>query len=228
MSPRDAVDLTHTLRLDFPHYPGDEPPRVVACCTLAEHGFATRRWQLDEHSGTHLDAPAHFYADGLTVDQLPLRSLVAPLAVVGFARPPRPDDELSVADLLADEQAHGPIAPGSAVLLNAGWHHLSADAARYTGLDEAGALHFPGCSAAAARWLIEQRQVVGIGIDTLSLDRGLATELAAHQVVLGAGRWIVENVANLDTAPARGALLVVGLAKLSGGTGAPVRLMAMV
>ncbi len=225
--PGQVIDLTHRLSPGFPHYPGDEPPLVAEACAIATDGFRTRRWQLDEHSGTHLDAPAHMVPDGLTVDQLPAAGLVAPLAVVRFATAPTPDAALSLADLRADEDQHGPITPGSAVLVNTGWHHRAGGAA-YLGLDAAGGLHFPGCAAESARWLVDARDVVGIGIDTLSLDAGCAVELTAHQIVLGAGRWIVENATGLDTVPPRGAVLVVGLPRLAGGTGAPVRLLALV
>ena len=102
------------------------------------------------------------------------------------------------------------------------------NAAKFTGKDSAGTLHFPGFSAEAAEWLMKERKVVGIAVDTLSLDHGPSKDFRTHLAWLPTGRWGLENVANLDQVPAAGATLVVGLAKVKDATGGPARLIALV
>jgi kynurenine formamidase len=109
-----------------------------------------------------------------------------------------------------------------------GWGQHVGNSARFTGKDAAGVLHFPGFGVDAAEWLIKERKVVGLAVDTLSLDHGPSKDFKVHYAWLPSGRWGLENVANLDQVPASGATLVVGLAKVEGATGGPARLIALV
>jgi kynurenine formamidase len=112
--------------------------------------------------------------------------------------------------------------------MNSGWARYVADAAKFTGKDGAGVHHFPGFGGEATEWLLKQRKVVGIAVDTLSLDHGPSKDFKSHVLWLPSGRWGLENVANLDKVPATGATLVVGLAKVKDATGGPARLIALV
>ena len=165
-----------------------------------------------EHSGTHVDAPAHKIGSGITVDRIAASDLVAPLAVISIdGRGPR--STLGVADVVAFEKRHGRIPRGALVALHTGWQP------RTGGPDAA------GFSAAAVRMLVGDRAVVAIGTDTLSIDvRGAS---AAHTAILGSGRYAVEALANLTSVPPLGATVMVGAPRFAGGTGGPARVLAL-
>ena len=193
-------------------------------------GYNRYLWSLNEHSGTHLDAPIHFSESGLTSERIPAESLVVPLAVVNVSAKAARDADyrLSHGDLVAWERRHGRLPDNSCVAMNSGWARHVADKARYVGRDAAGVMHFPGIDPEAAEWLIKQRRVAGLAVDTLSLDHGPSKDFKTHLLWLPGGRWGLENVANLDKVPAAGTTLVVGLAKVKDATGGPTRLFALV
>ena len=137
-------------------------------------------------------------------------------------------DLLSRADLAAWEEKNGRLPNGCCVAMHSGWGRLAtADPARFIGRDVNGTMHFPGVGPDAAEWLLKERQVTGLAVDTLSLDNGPSADFKTHYLWLPSGRWGLENVANLDRVPAAGATLVVGLPKVKDATGAPVRLFAL-
>lgn len=232
-APRSAkrvIDLTHTMSSDFPTFDGTPGIEMQKVFDLKKDGYNLYRWQLIEHSGTHLDAPIHFSESGIAVEQIPAATLVVPLAVINVANQAakNPDYQLSRADLAAWERRHGRLPDNSCVAMDSGWARHVADKAKYVGKDASGVMHFPGVAPDAAAWLLKERKVVGIAVDTLSLDHGASKDFRTHVSWLGAGRWGLENVANLDAVPAAGATLVVGLAKVKGATGGPARLIALV
>jgi kynurenine formamidase len=226
---RRVRDLTHTLTPDFPVFPGYPQFRSRSLATVEADGYASAELALVEHTGTHLDAPAHFAAAGAAADALPAGSLVAPLAVVSLVdRAARDDDAtLTVDDLLAWERRHGPIPRGAVVALHSGWEARLAEPGRFLNTDAAGTMHSPGWGAEAARFLVEERDVAGAATDTLSLDIGASAGYEAHRVFLPAGKYGLENVANLGRVPPAGAVLVVGGPKHAGASGGPARLLAL-
>jgi kynurenine formamidase len=213
----------------FPTFDGTPGIAMRKLRDLKKDGYNLNFWDISEHAGTHLDAPVHFSESGLTAERIPAHALVAPLAVIDVsARAARnPDYQVSRADLAAWERRHGRLPDNCCVAMNSGWARHAADAAKFSGKDSAGALHFPGFGAAATEWLLKQRRVVGIAVDTLSLDHGASRDFKTHLMWLASGRWGLENVANLEKVPAVGATLVVGLAKVAGATGGPARLFAL-
>jgi kynurenine formamidase len=221
------VDLTQPLGPDTVPWPGAAPLVARVGLTHERDGAYTRRIDLEEHSGTHLDAPAHFAADGATVDAIPLGALVRP-AVVLDARPWIGDDVTAVVTrsiVLELEQRDGRVPPGAAALVLTGWDRFRADPLRYTGTPDA--IAFPGLQLDAAELLIE-RGVVGIGIDTLSTDQGSSIDYPVHRAVLPAGLWQVEGLLGLERLPARGAWVVVAPLRLVAGSGTPARVLAIV
>lgn len=197
--------------------------------TYAENSFNLKTLRVNEHTGTHIDAPLHFTDGGTTIDEVPVESLVAPLAIVDIKEKAaaNPDAQVTPDDLKAWIGTHGPIPQGACVAQNAGWHaKLGTDAFRNA--DDEGKMHFPGFHVDAVSMLIEEADVVGVAVDTLSIDYGLSADFATHYRWLPANRWAVENMANLDMLPATGATLVVGAPKHQGGTGGPCRLIALV
>jgi kynurenine formamidase len=218
-----VIDLAQPLSPDTAVWPGTDPLSARTTETYSEAGCYVRDLALGEHTGTHLDAPAHFSEGGATVEGIPAADLVCEAAVIDVrdACASDPDYRVSAADVIEHEGTHGPLPARAAVLVCTGWSAHREDAARYVG-----DLRFPGLSREAAQLLI-QRGVAGIGIDTLSIDAGVASDFAVHHTTLPAGLWHLEGLVNLDLLPARGALLVVGAPRLVGGSGVPARPLAL-
>ena len=185
-----------------------------------------------EHGGTHLDAPIHFAEGKQTVDRIPLERLIAPAVVIDVAdrANANADYRLSANDVRAWEARHGTIAAGTIVLLRTGWGSRWPDRKAYFGDDTPNAtdnLHFPSYGEDAARLLVEQRRVAAIGVDTASIDYGQSRDFIVHRVANGADVPGLENVAHLDRLPARGAFLMALPMKIAGGSGGPVRIVAL-
>lgn len=224
------VDLTHTITPDFPLFPGGVPFCLITQETIAADGFFTSRLEIDEHTGTHLDAPAHVDPAGLTAELVPAERLVAPLAVIDISQKVATDDDAQVttADLVAWEQSHGRLPWGSLVAMHSGWAARLAVPGAFLNTGSDGRYHFPGFHPEAARFLVEDRDIVGLGVDTLSLDFGPSPDFATHLAVLSAGCYGLESLANIDRVPPVGATVVVGSPKHLGGSGGPARVIALV
>lgn len=226
-----VMDLTHALSPDFPVFPAFEPMKVTTLVTVKQNGFYANRWDLGEHTGTHMDAPAHFVdRPGIwTADEVPPERLIAPLAVVHIhERAARdPDAWVTTDDLLAWERRYGRIPDGAVVCMHSGWESRVGSAAAYLNADSSGTLHFPGFSPDAAEWLVNERRIAGIGVDTLSLDVGPSTDFKVHLTVLGANLFGLENLANLAKVPPAGATVIVGAPKVRRASGGPCRVLAV-
>jgi kynurenine formamidase len=226
---KSVVDLTHTMSPDFPTFFGVAGVELQKQFDLKKDGFNLHWWRIIEHGGTHLDAPIHFSENGATVDKIGVDALVVPLAVVDVMSKveQNADYQLSRQDLAAWERRHGRLPNNCCLAMHSGWARHVGDAAKYTGKD-AGGFHFPGIAPEAAEWLMKERRVAGLAVDTLSLDHGPSKDFKTHYLWLPSGRWGLENVANLDKVPPAGATLVVGIAKVKDATGAPARLIALI
>jgi len=223
-----VIDLTHTLSPEFPTFLGTPGIAIEQRYKIRKYGANVYWWHVLEHAGTHVDAPLHYSEQGLSAERIPAEQLVVPLAVVDVAAKAtqNPDYALTIADLAGWEATHGRLPEGCCVAMHSGWaQHLGT--AKFVGKDAAG-MHFPGIDPAAAAWLLGERQVAGLAVDTLSLDPGPSKDFKTHATWLPAGRWGIENVANLGAVPASGATLVVGLPKVKDATGGPARIMALV
>jgi kynurenine formamidase len=226
---RRVVDMTHTVSEAFPTYFGEPGIGMEQNFNFAEHGFNLFTMRVNEHTGTHVDAPLHFSADGQSVDEILVENLVCPLVVVDIREKAasNPDAALTPDDLSAWIAAHGEIPPGACVALHSGWaEHVGTD--RFRGVDAAGVQHYPGFHVEAAQMLIEETGAIGIASDTLSLDIGASQTFDAHYAWLPTNRWGIECIAGLDAVPASGATLIVGAPKHRGGTGGPARVLALV
>ncbi|MEL6978753.1 MAG: cyclase family protein [Pseudomonadota bacterium] len=228
-APRHVVDLTHTVSPEFPTYDGGPAYTVDKRFNFAEHGINAHFVTINEHAGTHLDAPFHFSADGATVDEIPIDKLVCPLAVIDIREKAAADPDASVTpdDIAAWTAAHGPLPDGACVALFSGWaDRVESDGFRNA--DEAGVQHYPGFHAETAAMLLAEGAVAGLASDTLSIDIGASRTFDTHYLWLPAGRWGLEAVAGLDQLPAAGATLIAGAPKRKGGTGGPTRALALV
>lgn len=227
-----TVDLTHTINGKVPTYePGQNSDfHVRTVATIAKDSYFAREFSMPEHYGTHIDAPAHFVAGLWTVDQIPTERLLAPLVVLDVQAKAKqnPDYQLGPDDIADWEKVHGQIPQGAVVVARTGWESRWNTPAEYRNADSKGTLHFPGYSLDAARFLVEGRNVIGLGIDTLSIDYGPSKDFPVHKYTLSHSLYHLENVANLQLVPASGAMVVVAPIKLEGGSGGPVRILALV
>jgi kynurenine formamidase len=221
-----VVDLTHTFTAGFPVYTGNAPARRTLT-RIDPDGFYKQEWTFDEHSGTHMDAPAHFVAGGRFTPQLRMRELVLPIVVIDIARRARsnPDTVVAADDLRRFERRHGRIPNGALVAMDSGWAKKVRDEAAYKG-GPAGDYHFPGFGDEAIEFLLERRNAAAIGVDTLSLDNGQSTTFSVHVNWLNADNYGLENLANLNKLPPHGATAIVGVIPWQDGSGGPARVFA--
>lgn len=227
---RSIVDLTHPFSASLPVYPGYEPVQIRPRFSIARDGFAASEVTFDEHTGTHVDAPSHFVNGAPSSDRLPVDRLVAPLVVISIAERAAKDADsvVTVDDLLRWEKQHGRIPAGAFVAMRSGWDARVTNVDRFLNRDAKGALHAPGFGEQAARFLVTERDIAGVGVDTLSLDAGAVQKFVAHFAILGAGKYGVEMLANLGSVPPGGATIIVGAPKHEGATGGPARALALV
>src|SRR5262249_15001673 len=210
----NVLDLTHVLSPAFPIYPGpiNFPIKVTNAAMVAKDGYYANKWELVEHHGTHLDALAHFAPEGRTAAHVEPSSLIVPAAVIDFREKARKDADavVTIDDLKAWEKTHGRLPKQCGVFLNAGWDAKASDAKAFLGQDDSKTLHFPGFSKEACEFLLAEREIAGLAVDTLSLDFGASKDFAVHKLWLGAGKWGLECVANLSKLPPASATVFVG------------------
>ncbi|MDJ0868491.1 MAG: cyclase family protein [Myxococcota bacterium] len=232
-----VIDLTHAFDADTIYWPTEEGfvlERGFAGRTEAGYYYEAHRFRSAEHGGTHLDAPIHFAEGRRALDEIPVEQLVGPgVAIdVSSACEADPDHAVTRAELEAWEGKHGRIPDGAIVLLRTGFGRHWPDRERYLGTAERGpaavaALRFPGLSSEAARWLAEARRIRAVGIDTASIDPGRSERFEAHQELFEREVPALENVAHLDRLPPRGFRVVALPMKIRGGSGGPLRVIAI-
>jgi len=230
------VDLTYPFDEHTIYWPNNEPFHWEKSSwghTHQGYWHASGVFSASEHGGTHLDAPIHFAEFGWSVDEIPLTHLTAEAVVLDIRSQANsnPDYMLRVEDIAQWERQHGAIPRDSIVFLLTGWGQYWPNPSRYLGSptpQDSTTFHFPGFSAEAISFLISQRAIVGIGIDTASTDPGQSKTFPVHQVLGQANRFGIENVAQLEQLPPRGASITALPMKIKGGTGGPVRVMALV
>lgn len=231
------VDLTHPYNAATVNWP-TSPTRF----TLERHAYgetdggffyAANSLCAPEHGGTHLDAPIHFFEGRRTTDQVPIEQLIAPAVVVDVGAQAAADRDyrLTAADVLAFEEQHGRIAAGTIVLLRTGWDRHWPDVAAYLGDDtpgDASRLSFPGYGVDAAELLVRDRRVGVLGTDTASIDYGRSSDFMVHRIAAEENVPGLENLMNLHELPPTGTLLVALPMKIEGGSGGPLRAVALV
>jgi kynurenine formamidase len=231
------VDLTYSFDENSVYWPTAQQFKLDTDFEgMTEKGYfySAYRYSAAEHGGTHLDSPVHFAKGRYTVDELPLQQLMGAAIVIDVTAQAgsNPDYLVSVADFQNWERRHGRIAPGTIVLLRTGFGKFYPDAKKYLGTEERGAeavakLHFPGLDPAAARWITANRSIKAIGLDTASIDYGQSTLFESHRALFEKNVPAFENVANLDQLPAKGISVIALPMKIKGGSGGPLRIIAV-
>jgi kynurenine formamidase len=231
------IDLSHDFDEHTIYWPTNKPfSKDTSFYGFTEKGYfyASFIYTAEEHGGTHFDAPLHFGENGKTVEQITLDQLMGRGVVIDVVEKSLADRDylVGVSDLVDWESKHGPIPDGAIVLLHTGYSRFWPDPLTYTGTELTGAeavpfLRFPGLDPEAAQWLVENRNISAIGLDTPSIDFGQSSEFMAHRILCAAGLTIYENLTNLDQLPQSGSFIIALPMKIKGGSGAPLRIVAM-
>ena len=230
------IDLTYDLSSETVYWPTSEPFKLEAEAegmTDAGYYYSAYTFCAAEHGGTHIDAPVHFAEGKQSVDEVPLSRLIGPAVKIDVSEEALADRDylITVADIQAWEAQHGRMPDDSIVLFQTGYGRYWPDAEQYLGTalrGEAGvaALHFPGLHPDAAAWLVGERAVKAVGIDTASIDYGQSTTYGTHVALMTNNVPAFENIANIEQVPARGAQIVALPIKIKGGSGGPLRIVA--
>ena len=231
------IDLTHSFGEDTIFWPTAEGFKLeVAFAGQTEQGYyyTANNFCTAEHGGTHIDAPIHFYKDGNTVDEIPLEQLIGKGVVIDVSEKCAADPDYLVnrGDFVAWEKAHGIQLNDFIVLIRTGFGKYWPDRLKYLGTDERGPdavpkLHFPGLHPDAAKWLVENRSIKAIGLDTPSIDYGQSTDFMSHVILYEQNIPAFENVANLGQLPEKDFTVIALPMKIKGGSGGPLRIIAM-
>lgn len=227
ISASKIIDLTQPMYEGMPFWPGGVPFRMERLVDY-DQGYQLHKFSIGENTGTHVDAPSHFIQGNRSIDAIPLNQLVVPIVMINIQRKvdKNPDYQLTADDVTEWEQEHGRIPENSLVVLNTGWYKRFNAPEQYINQDSEGVMHFPGFGSDAAELLVE-RDVAGIGIDTLSLDYGASEDFASHVIMLKANKYQIENMANLNELPATGATAIIGVLPVRGGSQAQARIFAL-
>lgn len=233
-----VIDLTHAYDEDTIYWPtgGDfELEHVAAGVTDKGYYYFANRFSTAEHGGTHIDAPRHFFKGRNTVDQIPLEQLVGRGVLVDVSERclQNPDYQIQIDDFIKWEEKFGTIPPDSIVFLKTGFGRYWPDRVRYMGTDERGPeavekLHFPGLHPDAARWLVAERKMKAVGLDTPGVDYGQSTLFETHVALFEKNVPALENLANLDELPAKNFTVIALPMKIKGGSGGPTRVIAII
>jgi kynurenine formamidase len=237
LSTSRIVDLTHPFNSETIYWPTSpsafQLERLNHGHTGAGYFYSANAFCSPEHGGTHLDAPIHFAESGHTTEQIPFDRLIGPAVVIDVSgsAAENPDYRLTRDDVLRFEQAHGSIPPGAIVLLRTGWSRFWPDRRAYLGDDtpgDASRLHFPSYGEDATRLLVVEREVAALGVDVASIDYGQSRDFIVHRIAAASNVPGLENLTNLDELPATGAVVIALPMKIEGGSGGPLRAVAIV
>lgn len=226
----DFVDLTHPISESIPTWPNDPPVKIERKATIEKDGYALNQLVIGEQSGTHIGCPAHFLIDGRRAEQYEARELFVPTIVINVENRVlnHADYVLTIEDVLEWENVHGRLEAGHLLSVFTGWSRFWSDSERYLGIDNEGIPHFPGLGPEVTDFLVHERKVVGLGIDTHGIDTGNDNRFEANRILFRANCFHLENLANLDKLPHTGSILVIGMLPLVSGAGSPARILALV
>jgi kynurenine formamidase len=237
LSRHTIVDLSHAYGPSTLYWPTSptkfELQKLASGKTEGGYFYSANTLSTPEHGGTHLDAPIHFSETGRSNEQIPLEQLIAPAVVIDVTARAAADRDYRATrnDVLQFEKANGAITRGTIVLLRTGWSRHWPNAKAYLGDDtpgDASKLSFPSFGADAARLLVEERGAAALGIDTASIDYGRSSDFQVHRIAAAMNVVGLENLTNLDRLPPRGALVIALPMKIEGGSGGPLRAVALV
>jgi kynurenine formamidase len=225
-----VVSLSHTITTTIPLWPGDPHVEFKTIASLETDGYFLRSFTIGEHSATHMNAPNSFFKNGRSINDYPPESLVVPAVVINVRHKVAHNNDyvISFHDITAWERKNGDVPAGSLVLFYTGFQAHWQNPQRFFNADANGGLHFPGVDGDTTAFLLRERRIAGIGIDTHGTDPGLDQEFRTNKQVLEKNGIILECLNNLNRLPPRGATVVIGALALKGGSGTPVSVLAFV
>jgi kynurenine formamidase len=228
----NLLDLTHTLSGAFPVIPVPGitfPFKQTVIATIEKQGVYANKWEMIDHNGTHIDATNHFNPLGYDLKDTPLKSLLAPLVVLDVkARAAKDNDTVvTIDDITAWEKQHGRLPARAAVFMDSGWDAKVSSPHDFLNVDASNTLHFPGFAEEALAFLLAERDISGVGVDTISFDPGFDKAYRGHKTLFKGGKWGIENIKNLGRAPRSGGMVFIGATKVEGASGGPARLLAL-
>ena len=231
------IDLTHEYSDQTIYWPTEENFKLESEFEgITEKGYyyTAKKFIAPEHGGTHMDAPIHFAKDGKTVEQIPIEKLIAPSIMVDVSEKTLNNSnyQITIRDFEDWQKVNGRIPENCIILLQTGYSKYWPDRTKYLGTSKKGAealleLSFPGLHPEAASWMIKNHKINAVGIDTQSIDYGMSTHFETHRILASSGIPFFENVTNLDKLPAKGSIVIGLPMKIKNGSGAPLRLIAI-
>lgn len=238
LSNSQIIDLSHSYDSQTIYWPtenGFELIKEKDGITPKGYYYASNRFSTPEHGGTHLDAPKHFFKKGKTAEKIPLQQLIGNAILIDIEKECRKnqDHRINVEDIVQWEKLNGTIPEKSILLFRTGFEKHWPNRMKYLGTDERGSeaiskLHFPGLDPEAAQWLIENRRIKAVGLDTASIDYGQSTLFETHQILSKNGIIAFENLTNLQKLPSKNFQIIALPMKIKGGTGGPLRIIAVI
>jgi kynurenine formamidase len=224
------IDLSHLIDQNIPRWAGDPLVELENVANIAEHKYYLRRFTMGEHSGTHLNAPNTFAGDRPGIDSYQPQSLVVPAVVIDIRPQVERDQDylLKIDDLLNWEKVNQTIPDHTVILIYTGWQEKWQTPAEFLPQDAQGQYHFPGCAKETAEWLLTERKIAGIGIDTHGVDGGIDENFMTNRLILQNQGLVLENLNNLHLLPPDNITLVIGILKLKNGSGSPASVLAFV
>jgi kynurenine formamidase len=225
-----VVFLSHVVRAGAPLFPGDPAVEIRPAATIERDGYHLQALVTGEQSGTHWAAPAHFHPGHAAADELDPGDFFFPAAVLDVRAEVKDDADFTLGRTEVEkwEANFGPVPPGSAVIMWTGFADRWDDPTAYLNADPAGGLHYPGFGVEVTRWLIEQRSIGALGIDTLGIDPGADTSFRTNQLLLHEHRIHLENLAGLGEMPPAGGWVIVGGIRVRGGSGSPATVFGLI
>ncbi len=229
------IDLSYSINGLEPSWPSiSEPgPQIFSTkllTTYKDHGFISRVIEIPEHYSTHIDAPAHCVEGNQTIDQIQAENLICPGAVIDVRVKANinPDYSMSIEDITNWEVHNGKIPENSVVMMNSGWGAKWQTKKEFINQDESGFMHFPGFSKEAVEFLLFERNINGLGIDTLSIDPGISDDFSVHKILFSQNKFALENLANIDKLTPIVPAIIIAPLKTEGGSGSPARIFALI
>ncbi|MFM2486936.1 cyclase family protein [Celerinatantimonas yamalensis] len=224
------ITLSHRITTDIPLWPGDPQVQFKTVATMAKDGYYLREFSIGEHSATHMNAPNSFINGAAGIDSYQPSDLVHQAVVIDVSKKTLHDADyvITIDDVKAWEHQHGTIPAGSMVLFYTGWENYWHQPKKFLNIDADGHLHFPGVGGKTATFLLKQRHIAGIGIDTHGVDPSADENYQTNTQLMAAHKISIECITNLTQLPATGTTMVIGLPRLKDGSGSPVAITAFV
>lgn len=226
---QNVIDLTHRIDSHIPLWPGDPGVEFETVADYATSGYFLRKFSMGEHSGTHLNSPKSFDPNGMGIDQYSPQSCIVSAVVIDRREQAKlnPDYGLTIQEIETWEAQHEKIPSNCLVILYTGWQEKWHHPTQFFNADSHGKMHFPGFGGKATQFLIEHRNIAGVGIDTHGVDPAWDETFTTNQLILNNSGFVLENLNCLDQLPATGITLIIGILRLKGGSGSPVSVLAL-